>query len=39
VKETEAGGEKVLYRLREEKDTLSNLDLGNKWIRMNDRQL
>jgi hypothetical protein len=33
VKETEAGGEKVLYRAREGKDTLSNLDLDNKWIR------
>ena len=33
MKETEAGGEKVLCRAREEKDTLSNLDLDSKWIR------
>jgi hypothetical protein len=33
VKETEAGGEGVLYRAREERDTLSNLDLDNKWKR------
>jgi hypothetical protein len=38
VKETEAGDEKVLYR--EEKDTLSNLDLDNKWVRtVNEKQL
>lgn len=38
MKETEGVGEKVLCRARGGKDTLSNLDQDNNWIRNGERQ-